>query len=68
MDMIASQETSIKSNLETLASWTIFAKAKAQPAQMEAREPSISTQKGRMRLKDARHPLLPPDSQCAPAV
>lgn len=61
MDMIASQETSIKSNLETLAKLDfIFAKGKLS-AQMEAREPSINTE-GRICLKDARHPLLPPDS------
>ena len=59
MDMIASQETSIKSNLETLAKLDfIFAKGKLS-AQMEAREPSINTE-GRICLKDARHPLLPP--------
>ena len=50
MDMIASQETSIKSNLETLAKLDfIFAKGKLS-AQMEAREPSINTE-GRICLK-----------------
>ena len=61
MDMIASQEPSIKGNLETLAKLDfIFAKGKLS-AQMEAREPAINTE-GRICLKDARHPLLPSES------
>lgn len=61
MDMIADMEAPIKGNLETLAKLDfIFAKGKMS-AQMDAGEPLINTE-GRIVLKDARHPLLPGES------
>lgn len=61
MDKIAMEEDGFKENLALLAKLDfVFAKGKLS-AQMEAGEPAINTQ-GIIRLKGARHPLLPGDA------
>ena len=61
MDLIANEEEALKGNLDTLAKLDfIFAKGKLS-AQMDAREPLVNTE-GRICLRDARHPLLPPET------
>lgn len=61
MDKIAMEEDGFKENLALLAKLDfVFAKGKLS-AQMDAREPAINTE-GLICLKEARHPLLPEDS------
>ena len=61
MDRIAMEEDGFKENLALLAKLDfVFAKGKLS-AQMDAREPAVNTQ-GIICLKEARHPLLPGDS------
>ncbi|MCD7994309.1 MAG: DNA mismatch repair protein MutS, partial [Clostridia bacterium] len=61
MDKIAMEEDGFKENLELLVKLDfVFAKGKLS-AQMEAGEPAINT-RGVIRLKGARHPLLPGDA------
>ena len=61
MDKIAMEEDGFKENLALLAKLDfVFAKGKLS-AQMDAREPAINTE-GIICLKEARHPLLPEDS------
>lgn len=61
MDMVAKEETALRNNLDTLVKLDfIFAKGKLS-ARMDAREPMINTE-GRIRLVDARHPLLAPET------
>ena len=61
MDKIAMEEEGFKENLALLAKLDfVFAKGKLS-AQMDAREPAVNTE-GIICLKEARHPLLPEDT------
>ncbi len=61
MDLIAGEEAALSQNVELLAKLDfIFAKGKLS-ADMDAVEPEINTE-GRISLENARHPLIPRES------